>query len=234
MDIFHYGKCDRLCPEAPAPVFNSVRTVLNGGMAMNVFNNVLQFTKKVKILTNDNWKQVKKTRFVEENSNHMFMRLDENDDIISQIKRGALKKLKDYKAIIVSDYNKGFLAEQDLEYISSQNNNVFLDSKKILGEWANNFTLIKINGNEYEKTKSFLSATLREKTIVTQGPKGCIYREERFEVPPVEVKDVSGAGDTFMAALCYKLIEEEDIKAAIRFANNCATKVVQKKGVNIV
>ena len=38
-DIFHYGVCNRLCPEAPVPVFNSCKVVNNGGMAMNVKNN---------------------------------------------------------------------------------------------------------------------------------------------------------------------------------------------------
>ena len=40
-DVFHYGKCDRLAPEAPAPVFNPLKTVENGGMAKNVYKNLL-------------------------------------------------------------------------------------------------------------------------------------------------------------------------------------------------
>ncbi len=35
-DIFVYGNATRLCPEAPAPVFEPSRTVTNDGMAGNV------------------------------------------------------------------------------------------------------------------------------------------------------------------------------------------------------
>ena len=68
LDVFHYGVCKRLCPEAPVPVFNSVEIKENGGMAMNVYNNVKKFNDNVDILTNENWKNIKKTRFVEINS----------------------------------------------------------------------------------------------------------------------------------------------------------------------
>ena len=40
-DIFVYGKCERLCPEAPAPVLNPLFTTENGGMAMNVVKNAM-------------------------------------------------------------------------------------------------------------------------------------------------------------------------------------------------
>ena len=39
-DVFEYGVSDRLCPEAPVPVFNPTKTVKNGGMAMNVYRNL--------------------------------------------------------------------------------------------------------------------------------------------------------------------------------------------------
>jgi sugar/nucleoside kinase (ribokinase family) len=53
-------------------------------------------------------------------------------------------------------------------------------------------------------------------------------------VPKVEIRDVSGAGDSFIAGLVVKYIEKKDIIDAIKFSNCCATQVVQKKGVSIV
>ena len=147
MDVFHYGECERLCPEAPVPVFNSTRTVENGGMAMNVYNNIKQLGGDVEILTNKDWEDIKKTRFVEEKSNHMFMRVDEKDNTYGQL---SLKMLNFnlYDAIIVSDYNKGYLSTEILKQISNSHSLTFLDTKKILGEWSENFTYIKINGLE--------------------------------------------------------------------------------------
>jgi sugar/nucleoside kinase (ribokinase family) len=53
-------------------------------------------------------------------------------------------------------------------------------------------------------------------------------------VENVEVKDMSGAGDTFLAGLVVKYLETKDIRQAIVFANECATEVVQRRGVGVV
>ena len=44
-DRFCYGKAERLCPEAPAPVFIPESGVNNLGMASNVYRNILGFEK---------------------------------------------------------------------------------------------------------------------------------------------------------------------------------------------
>ena len=72
-DIFNYGTCKRLCPEAPAPIFNPQNTIENGGMALNVYNNVASLSVEVDIQTNKNWADITKTRFIETSSNHMFI-----------------------------------------------------------------------------------------------------------------------------------------------------------------
>ena len=47
----------------------------------------------------------------------------------------------------------------------------------------------------------------------------------------VSVKDVSGAGDTFISGLVVEYVKTKDIKKAINFAQECTTKVVQQIGV---
>ena len=39
-DVFVYGNIERICPEAPVPVFNPIRRVESGGMAKNVKSNL--------------------------------------------------------------------------------------------------------------------------------------------------------------------------------------------------
>jgi len=237
-DIFHYGECKRLCPEAPVPVFKSIKTKQNGGMAMNVLNNLttIQDGNIPTIITNRNWKEIKKTRFVEVNSNHMFLRLDENDSSYGKINLSEYNQefINTFDAIVISDYNKGFLSEEALKQISLMHPLTFLDTKKILGDWCKNFSFIKINSKEYENTKHILTEQLLKNLIVTKGPKGCFYRDKIYPVSSVEVKDVSGAGDTFIAGLVSKFCETRDIDMSIRYANECATIVVQKKGVSVV
>ena len=61
-----------------------------------------------------------------------------------------------------------------------------------------------------------------------------MFNDEVFPVEKVEVKDMSGAGDTFLAGLVYEYLSTKDISKAITFANQCATNVVQRRGVNVV
>ena len=60
LDVFTYGECNRMCPEAPVPVFNPIDVVENGGMAMNVYNNLIKMGTQVDIITNQNYEGIKK------------------------------------------------------------------------------------------------------------------------------------------------------------------------------
>ena len=66
------------------------------------------------------------------------------------------------------------------------------------------------------------------------GGDGCEYKGKRYPVNKVEVKDVSGAGDTFMAALAVHYTDTEEIESSIKFANECASTVVRKKGTSVL
>ena len=66
------------------------------------------------------------------------------------------------------------------------------------------------------------------------GGLGCEFQAKRYPVDKVEVKDTSGAGDSFMAALCVKFIETQDIHESIKFANLCACEVVKHRGVTTI
>ena len=232
-DIFHYGECNRLCPEAPVPVFNPTELIENDGMAKNVQRNLISLGCNSELHTNSNWKEVTKTRFIDSRVNHMFMRLDVNDD---KVMRANIREIdfSSYDAVVVSDYNKGFLLEEDIEYISKINKCTFLDTKKQLGPWCNDVKFIKINNIELEKSRSYITQEIYDKTIITHGKLGAIHKENSYPVEEVEIKDTSGAGDTFLAALVCKYLETESIEEAIPFANSCATEAVQKKGVSIV
>jgi len=235
-DIFVYGNCDRLEPTAPAPVFNPFKTVENGGMALNVQKNIASFGAEADLCTNKNWKDITKTRFIDYKTNHMLMRLDKNDDLYESIAFEKLKKIRftDYDGVAISDYNKGFLSEEHIEYISSNHDATFLDTKKTLGAWAEKVSYIKINQAEYKRSEDRLSDAFEEKLIVTMGPRGARYNNVIYAVPEVQIKDLSGAGDTFIASLVVKYIETGSMQESIKFANESATLVVQRRGVGIV
>ena len=144
-DIYQYGKSYRLAPEAPVPVFQPYKTVINGGMAMNVYNNVKSLGAQVDIITNKNWETIEKERFVDEKTNQMFLRVDKNDNTYGVCDDSIFEIIEDYDAIIISDYDKGFLSNEIISKICKHHKKVFLDTKKILGSWAENSHFIKIN-----------------------------------------------------------------------------------------
>ena len=232
IDKFIYCDIERICPEAPVPVLKPKKSKTNPGMASNVVENLKSLGAEVDILTNDN--TIIKTRYVDTRSGQMVMRVDKNDKCTKY--RGVYETV-DYDAIIISDYCKGFLTEVDIEAFAERATcPVFLDTKKQLGKWCEKIDFIKIN--EFEHKKNFERLPnypfILDKMIVTIGSKGCKYREEIYPVPEVSVKDVSGAGDTFLAGLVIEYLKSNNIKKAIEFANKCATKVVQKRGVAII
>jgi sugar/nucleoside kinase (ribokinase family) len=203
-------------------------------MALNVLRNVRTKMENSDIITNENWFDVTKTRYVHAKTNHMFFRVDSKE----QIGRIDLKKVVlDAKLVIISDYNKGFLHEDDIDDICNLHNMVFLDTKKILGSWAEEAALVKINDYEYQRSRHNLSHRLHNKIVHTMGGDGCEYAGKRYPVERVEVKDSSGAGDSFMAALAVNFIQTGDtgnIEDAIIYANKCASEVVKHRGVTTI
>ena len=235
-DIYRYGNSNRLCPEAPVPVLNidNGKVTVNPGMAMNVYKNIQSLVTEedeVHFVTNNNWQNVTKTRYVDQKTNYLILRVDQNDEIA----RCKVKKIKlsEYDCVVISDYNKGFLSEEDIKYISVNHRLTFLDTKKILGDWCKDISFIKINENEYNKTKHMLNPDIESKLIITLGPEGARYLNKTYPVSEVEIKDTSGAGDTFVAGLSVSYTKNKDIDVSIKFANSCATQVVQRKGVSV-
>jgi sugar/nucleoside kinase (ribokinase family) len=161
----------------------------------------------------------------------MFFRVDTPHNI----KRINLEEIDyNYKIIVISDYNKGFLTESDILEITKKHNCTFLDTKKPIGEWASNSTFIKINDFEFNNSKSNLTSDLTNKIIHTMGGDGCEFKGKQYKVKKVEVKDTCGAGDSFMAALVVNYLKTNDIVDSIKFANDKASKVVTQIGVGII
>jgi D-beta-D-heptose 7-phosphate kinase/D-beta-D-heptose 1-phosphate adenosyltransferase len=236
-DVFKYCKCERLCPEAPVPVLDILETKANGGMAMNVYYNYKALSDNVEIITSSDWEKNTKTRFIDSITNHMFIRIDHDETEKEKFFKYRNKiNFEKYAAIILSDYDKGFLTNDDITFISKNHKLTFLDTKKILSEWANDITYIKINRKEfglsYDSIKN--NKLLKSKIIETVGSEGAVFRDKTYKVKKVEIKDLSGAGDTFLASLVYGYLTTNNINESIELANRHATIVVQRRGVTTI
>jgi len=232
-DVYQYGSAVRICPEAPVPVFVPSYKLETSGMAANVFNN-LSVIPGIDPTLIGNIDYIEKLRYVDSSTMQIVLRVDSGEPVKS---RFSVKdaNIEDYQAVIISDYDKGFLSYYDIRDIASRNPIVFLDTKKLIKEeFFTDVKFIKINRSEYESSQTFLGSWSEGKIILTDGGSGAHYKGNQFSVPTVSVKDMTGAGDTFIAGLCSNYLTTWNIESAIKFANRCSTQVVQRNGVSVL
>lgn len=221
VDVYQYGTVERISPEAPVPVFNFVREETKLGMAGNVCKNLEQLNCEVDFVYD---KISTKTRLIDSKSKQQIVRID--NDVISTPAVIDAAKISQYDAVVISDYNKGTVSDDTVKTVVSQTKvPVFIDTKKtdlsIVGHaW------VKINQLEYNRLQETCN-----NLIVTQGNQGSVYQGRHYPAVSVEVSDVCGAGDTFLAALVVKFLETKSIDLAIEFANRAAAVTVQHIGV---
>ena len=154
----------------------------------------------------------------------------------------------DYDVIILSDYDKGVLVKP--WFLKPKNINVILDPKSGYDHLFMHSNIITPNLNELKKISgvninsndSIVNACnklIKEKDfdyiIAKKGDKGMtIAGKENFikHIKPhrVENPDVTGAGDTVIAALSIAYAKTNDIEFSAKFANAAAAIVVGKTG----
>ena len=223
VDEYCYGTVNRLSPEAPVPVLQFHSTTSNPGMAANVYENLLAFGVEVDFMTNG--EKIKKVRYVDVKSGQNLLRTDYDIELLPWSGRLATS-LDEYDAVVISDYNKGFVTYEAIEGLRDQfQGPIFIDTKKTdLARFAHCY--VKINELEYHSRTSTC-----ENLIVTRGRLGAMYKDKLYATVQQEVVDVCGAGDTFLAALAYQYLNTNSIEQAINFANRCSAITVGHRGV---
>ena len=155
---------------------------------------------------------------------------------------------KDYDIIILSDYNKGVL--NNLWINIDELENVIIDPKKDSFIHYKGATIITPNLNELDKAsdieikddESIVNACNQlikensfEYIVAKKGNQGItIVGNDNFvkhiKAHHIENPDVTGAGDTVIAALSIAYAQTNDIEFSAKFANAAAAVVVAKTG----
>jgi bifunctional ADP-heptose synthase (sugar kinase/adenylyltransferase) len=233
VDRFVYGSVPRICPEAPVPVFVPEFTEENMGMALNVSANIISLGTKCESVTNSPHSIIKK-RYVESSINQMIMRVDDEQQVSPCNHENLSSHHWSCDCVIVSDYCKGFVTSSFADSLSRRFPISFLDTKKPLSSWCDNFTFIKINEHEYNRSLPYASPEILGKMIITLGKRGCMFRNKIYAPPKISnTVNVCGAGDTFMAGLVVEYCKSGSIERAIDFALLCSSDVVQHRGVSV-
>jgi bifunctional ADP-heptose synthase (sugar kinase/adenylyltransferase) len=232
IDRFVYGDVNRLCPEAPVPVLNPFRVTENPGMAGNVVENVKAINPNCEITFINQGTDITKTRYVDEKSNQMILRVDENEDSITPLNltEDIIRNILSSDIVIVSDYNKGFLSDEAISKIAYYSKISILDSKRPMNQLFKQFDFIKLNKSERDSQKGENISGLN--IITTLGKHGAEFNGIVYPSKnPRDTIDVSGAGDTFTSAFILKYFETTDVEKAINFGNLMASDVVSRRGV---
>ncbi len=201
-----------------------------------------------KLLFNENNITILKERTVDINDGHYHFRKDYERRIFGSKEQYAelAQNLSNYELIVVSDYDKGTISREFAEKIKESGAVIIVDSKPNNFNFFNNVFLIKPNLKEarqfsglagYKEAGEFVRDKLNSRVLLTRGADGMSYFDIKKNAPIVDFKsvakevfDVTGAGDTVLAAFVHFFNKGHSIIDSIKYANRAAGIAVAHAG----
>lgn len=243
-DDYVFGRVERICPEAPVPVFIPDREESRPGGASNVAHqlNALGcatytfFPQNVSV----------KTRYMA--GTHLVLRVDEDSkyghaqstdvDQAERLIKGLLPK-----AIVLSDYNKGWLTDHMASTACSVARHLkiptIVDPKN---DWFKyrGCSLLCPNEKEYLAQGDYAAERWAGKILLKRGEKGMsLFQGDDsdcwHDIPATarHVYDVTGAGDTVVAVVAAAIAVGATYLEAARLAALAAGWVVGEVGTAV-
>lgn len=231
-DEYIHGKCERLSPESPIPIFIKTHAELKDGGAGNVVINLDSLGHDTVLYRGRS--HIRKIRYVCDN--RILFRVDE-EQIINETEP-YINFDSDTKYVVLSDYNKGmfYMCQNIVTDLKKEGKILFVDPKRPLSNYKG-ADYIKLNSKEIKEYCEGLTYTelLREygfKALIITDNTGCVIVTRDYttniKTESVEISDVTGAGDVFMAALVSFMSKgkglEEACVAACKLASISVTK----------
>ena len=231
IDKYIYGTSTRISPEAPVPVVTYKREVQTPGGASLVYENLKNLGVDVELVDFFDHASVK-TRVICDG--HYITRID-NDYIAdgSMFLTYILSRdFNEYDYVILSDYNKGTLDEsiEIIKHLNTFKCKVIVDPKEHANQYKDAW-LVKPNNSEFTK---FGFCQWQGNIITTNAGDNVLASidgvEYNLPVAQVEVSDVTGAGDCFLAAFVYGLTKNYDYTQCLELAIKGSRRAVQHVG----
>ena len=233
VDKYIYGTSERLSPEAPVPVVKYQKEVWTIGGAGLVFENLKSLGVNAKLFETEQPSSIK-TRVICDG--HYVTRIDDDKhansaEVLDAVQATDFTK---YDYVILSDYNKGVLDESldIIEHLNAFGCKVIVDPKEhakhYKGAW-----LVKPNNSEFTK---FGFNDWQGNIITTNAGDNVTATVDNTEynipVESVEVSDVTGAGDCFLAAFVYGLTKNYNYKHCLELAIKGSREAVKHVGTH--
>ena len=239
VDFYRFGHATRICPEGPVPVIvEDTKDYREGGAAL-VYQQLLQLTDGVHAIYGS--QSLKERIFADD---RLVCRIDrDGTDVSPDFLDRVIAHLDTFESdtssqgLVISDYGKGAFTEKIahtvMEKAVEKNITVFVDAKHTWEwyKWGDYFF-----PNQHEPV-NFSVPYLIQKL----GKAGCRVKtqwayDQTFPLDKVfEARDVTGAGDIFLAAfVSMELPGIENLDVIAKFANRVAAMSVQYLGTRVI
>ena len=215
----------------------------------------LATTKNIRLFLDDSLDMtICKTRIL--SNDQQMLRVDKENTHVSSIitdrianRIFELTYQNAYDVIIISDYAKGLITEETMNFIKISGIPVIVDPKPINKHLYSGVHLItpnykeakemSLNGGNYEDISKELFEELKTNVVITLGSKGMCYRDsfdeiKTYKAETQEVFDVTGAGDTVISILALCVGAGIDMDIACEIANKAAGIVIAHMGTSVV
>jgi bifunctional ADP-heptose synthase (sugar kinase/adenylyltransferase) len=221
IDRYHWGRRRDHNPESPVPILDLMRSEDRPGMAANVRENLAAFGFRDVVFLTGGTPSIKH-RYMDIQSRQCLIRIDQ-DAVGNRVQLPT--ELDCYDVVVISDYGKGSI---DIELVTelrcSYAGKILIDTKirdlaKLQG------CTVKINLREWQQRTSD-----HDDVIVTMGEHGASYHGTVYPTEPVELPDVCGAGDAFLAGVAAGWLLWNDCHRAIRLALDAGSRAVRHQG----
>ncbi len=272
LDINYESEVTRQAPEANIPIYNILDHNYILGGAANVAQNLKYLDTNIELISligNDNYASIvknileskkiqykifsdknrcttQKNRIFFNNKLHVRYDIEDTSDISENIENEVIDYVinkKNIDAIIISDYDKGFVTEKICQsviiYANKNNIPTFVDPKiKNYMKYKGCF-LFKPNQNEAEiisrernidKILSFIKNKVEcNHILMTRGKEGMILNNTNNIIEHdsiINLVDVTGAGDVVLSTLVYCYLKYNDLFKACMISNYIGGKSV--------
>ena len=269
LDTYIVGQVDRISPEAPVPivkvtdeystlggcgnVFNNIKSIGAGASCITSFGDddaghvISEMLNDSIIIANKDTETIEKIRVVANHKETQMIRIDKEFNTIKMdreiVKQIAYSNRKCYDIIIVSDYAKGMINEDLMNYLKTLNTPIIVDPKPIHGRLYNDVFMITPNKIEYLEMSimsSYQTGRGVDYILQTAGRDGMFLsdlkkkKNTHIKTTPTDVYNVTGAGDTVIAVISVCIAMGIDVITSAKIANKCASYVVTKPGTTPV
>jgi len=186
-----------------------------------------------------------KERIIADERQVQMIRIDrehtEKVDSNVAIKQFIKSSRKKYDIIVVSDYAKGMITKELMDFLRTQKTEFIVDPKPINGFLYNGAFMVTPNEKEWTVMKLSSQYNLKDVKYIleTKGSKGmCLYDfNQSWDIvteEPLDIYNVSGCGDVVIAVMSICLSMGSSAVEAAKIANKCAGYTATLPGTSVI